>query len=461
MSEQQQNISVEQQKRRQNITEGSILSTILRLAWPVTIGMLMEFALHATDFYWVGHLGHTAQDAITSSMVVIWTMFALISLVTVGVTAVVSRYVGANDYSRVEHLIRQGLTMAVGLGILVGIAGWFATPLLQDLMQTSIDTRQHAIPFLRVFFITALLFFLIDTAYAIFRAAGDTKTPMIIGAAAIALNMALDPLLIFGYGFVPGLGVVGASIATGIFVLVGTIWTLILIRKRKLGFDVSALVTIRPDGSDIRRIAKIGLPMSSQQLVFVSVYWFLIRFVHEFGEVAGAAMGIGNRMESLSYLTCFGISLAASTMVGQNLGAKKPDRAARCAWGAAGIGVGGTAIISLFFIFIPETIAGVFTDNPEVLSIATDYLIILGLSQSAMAIEIILEGAFGGAGDTMPPMIVQIPGSLLRIPLAWYLVFQLDWGINGVWWTLTFTSIIKAIVMSVWFKRNRWQLKQV
>ena len=172
-------------------------------------------------------------------------------------------------------------------------------------------------------------------------------------------------------------------------------------------------------------------------------------------------MGIGNRMESLSYLTCYGFSVAASTMVGQNLGAGKPDRAARCAWGAAGLAIFITFFISIAFIFFPKLIASIFTDDPEVLKIAINYLIILGVSQTAMAVEIVLEGAFGGAGDTIPPMLVMIPFSLARVPLAYFLSFNMDLGVSGVWWTLTITSVIKSIILGLWFKRGKWKEKVV
>jgi Na+-driven multidrug efflux pump len=166
-------------------------------------------------------------------------------------------------------------------------------------------------------------------------------------------------------------------------------------------------------------------------------------------------------MESFSYLTCIAFSIAAATMVGQNLGAGKPDRAATCAWSATGISIGLTFIISVLFITLPSTIASVFSDNLEVRAIAIDYLIILGLSQITMAIEIVLEGAFSGAGDTIPPMVVMIPGAVARIPLAYFLCFTLDWGINGVWWTLTITTTVKAIILALWFKRGQWKEKQV
>ena len=447
--------------KRDKIVSGSIVRTVLSLALPVVAGMAMEFALATTDFYWVGRLGATAQDAITSSMVVIWTIFASISIVVVGVTALVSRYVGARDYSQVSFYIRQGLSMSLLLGVVISTAGFVFTPALLNFMEAGPATVALAMPYLRVFFVSATFFIVIDTVYAVFRASGDTRTPMIVGITTVLVNMALDPLLIFGWGPVPAMGVTGASVATLIAVAVGLIIIMTKLHRGKLGYKTENLYRLKPDFGAIMKIGRIGLPMATQQFVFVAVYWFLIRFVHDFGVEAAAAMGIGNRMESFSYLTCYGFSLAASTMVGQNLGAKQPERAARCAWGAAGTAIGLTSLITILFLAVPEWIASVFSDDPAVIAIAADYLIILGISQTAMAIEIVLEGAFGGAGDTIPPMLVMLPGSALRIPLAYYLCFTLGWGVNGIWWTLTITSIAKALVLAGWFKLGRWKKNEI
>jgi putative MATE family efflux protein len=443
------------------ITSGSIPKTIIALALPVVANMFMEFALSTTDYFWVGKLGPTAQDAVTTSMVVIWTIWSLLSVITVGITALVARYVGAQDVKRASYYIKQGLTMALGLGALVSLAGFLLAPSILSFMDAGPATLCLAVPYLRIFFASAVFLFIVETIYAVFRASGDTRTPTKVGITVVLLNMLLDPLLIFGLGPFPEWGVAGASIATAISIFMGTV---IIFRKMltgKLGYRIGSLTGETPRLKEMARIGRIGTPIASQQLVFVIVYWFLIKIVHQFGETAAAAMGIGNRMESFSYLTCYGFSIAASTMVGQNLGAGKPDRAARCAWGATGIGIGLTFMISVLFLTIPSSIAAVFSDDPEVLKIARDYLIILGLSQITMATEIILEGAFGGAGDTIPPMVVMIPGALARIPLAYYLCFTLDWGINGVWWTLTITTTVKAIILALWFKRGRWKMKQV
>ncbi|UCE25164.1 MAG: MATE family efflux transporter, partial [Candidatus Zixiibacteriota bacterium] len=415
----------------------------------------------STDYYWVGRLGPTAQDAVTSSMVIMWTIYAMITIISVGVTAIVARYVGARDLSKVTFYIKQGMALSISLGFVFAVAGFLLAPYLLSFMDAGPKTLELAVPYLRIFFVSSVFFFWQDTIYAVFRASGDTRTPTLVGVGSVLLNIGLDPVLIFGLGPFPALGVAGASLATAIAVFLASLTITFLMLKGKLGYRVEKAFAIKPHGATMLKIARIGLPISSQQFVFVIVYWFLIKIVHAFGESAGAAMGIGNRMESFSYLMCFGFSVAASTMVGQNLGAGKPDRAARCAWGAVGITITITFLISVLFIVFPRTIASIFTDNEDVLRIATDYLIILGLSQTAMALEIVLEGSFGGAGDTIPPTLVLIPTSLARIPLAYLLAFNLDWGINGVWWTLTFTSIVKGAILAVIFKRGRWKKKQV
>lgn len=444
-----------------NVTSGPIAKTIVSLALPVFLGMVMEFLLTVTDFFWVGKLGPSAQDAITSSMVVHWTVFGLFSMISIGITALVSRHVGARNIEQARFFIRQALDFALMLGAAISLFGYIFTEQILGVMETPQPTLVQAIPYLHIFFLSTILFAVAETIYAVFRASGDTRTPMKVAVMAVLINMILDPLLILGYGPFPKMGVPGAAIATFTAIFIACLTIIYLLIKGKAGYAVSHAFFARPDWTAIRKIARIGLPISSQQVTFVIVYWFLIAIVHQFGAEAGAAMGIGNRMESFSYLTCYGISLASSTMVGQNLGAGQPDRAAKCAWGAIGIAVGITAVISIFFLATPAQLADVFTNNARVKAIATDYLIILGLTQTAMAVELVLEGSFSGAGDTIPPMVVMIPGAIIRIPLAYWLSFDLEMGVNGVWWTLTITSALKAIILVYWFKLGHWKTKAV
>ncbi len=444
-----------------NITEGPIYSTIIKLAWPVLASMFLEFALTITDYFWVGYLGTPQQDAIMSSMVVSWTMFATSAIIITGLTAIVSRSIGAQEQPKAAYFSGQGIAMAIGIGLVITIVGFIAAPAILKFMKASPQVIGYGIPYLRIFFVSITIFFLNDAFGSIFRASGDTRTPMIAFSTGTVTNIFLDPALIFGWGPFPEMGVTGAAIATMVSVLISFIIYLILIFRGGLEFSLSGWYRNKPDFGAMRKIFKIGIPISTQNIVFILVYWFIIQIVHQYGETAGAAMGIGNRMESLSYLTTFGFSIAASTLVGQNLGAKKPDRAARCAWGTVSIVVAETFVISIFFITIPRFIAGIFSSDPEVIKIAIDYLIILGLSQIFMGIEIVLEGAFTGSGNTIPPMLVSIPGSIARLPLAYFLCFTLDIGINGVWWTLTITSFVKAIILAIWFGKGSWKKKKL
>ena len=171
------------------ITSGPISKTILNLAVPVTLAMFMEFALTSTDYFWVGKLGSTAQDAVTSSMVVVWMIFVLISIVTVGVTALVSRNVGSKNYSKAAYYVKQGMGMSLFISITLCIIGWFVTPLLLKFMGSGENTMLLAVPYLRISFFAGILFFWDDTAFAAFRSSGDTKTPTIISITAVIINM--------------------------------------------------------------------------------------------------------------------------------------------------------------------------------------------------------------------------------------------------------------------------------
>jgi len=447
--------------RVENITSGPIFSTVIKLAWPVVASMSLEFALHITDYFWVGYLGTPEQDAITTSMIVTWTLFAISAIIVTGLTALVSRSIGADKPDQASFFARQGIVLAISIGITLSILGLWLTPKILTFMDAGPRVTQLGIPYLRIFFGGMILLFINEALSSCFRASGDTKSPMIAMSIGTVLNIFLDPALIFGWGPFPAMGVAGAALATIISVFISFLLFVFLILRKRLDFSLAGWYRTKPLPSTMLKIVKIGLPISTQNIVFVAVYWFIIQIVHQYGPAAGAAMGIGNRMESLAYLTTFGFSMAASTMVGQNLGAGQPGRAARAAWMTVGVVVIETFIISVLFLTIPQYIAGIFSSDPEAIKIAVDYLIILGLSQIFMGIEIVLEGAFSGAGNTIPPMAVSIPGSIARLPLAYFLCFTLDIGINGVWWTLTITSFIKAIILVFWFKRGNWKKKEL
>jgi putative MATE family efflux protein len=439
------------------ITEGPIFGVIFKLAWPVVASMLLEFAMSIANYFWVGYLGSPEQDAVTTCMIVTWTIYATISIVVIGITALVSRAVGAGEMEKASYISKQGIIMAIGVGSIFSILGFIAAPFLMSFMRAAPQVASLGNEYLRIYFLGAGFYFLFDAFGAIFRASGDTRSPMIPFISAALLNIIIDPFLIFGWGPFPKMGVAGASSATVISTLLAILIFIILILKGRLSFSLAGWFRTKPDIKTMSKIVKIGTPISAQNITFVFVYWFIIQIVHHYGTAAGAAMGIGNRMEAMSYLVAFGISVAASTMVGQNLGARKPERAEKCAMGALGVIVAETFVVSLIFVTMPNLITGIFTSDPEAHKIASDYVFILGLSQIFMGIEIVLEGAFSGAGNTIPPMAVSVPWSIARLPLAYFLCFTMNLGVNGVWWTLTITSFFKAVILFFWFRKGKWK----
>lgn len=445
-----------------DLTEGPITSSIFRLAWPVIISMFAETARGIANMFWVGKLGAVDLAAVVSATFLIWFIYVLSEVISVGTVALVARSVGAKDITKAAYAARQAYLLAILSSLILAIfmilvGGRYAF----DLMGTEPEVTHLGVNFVRIVFAGTTFLFLIETFGACFRGSGDTKTPMKVLLISLSLNIGLDPLLIFGVGPFPRMETNGAALATFLSQGTGAVIYGFLIIRGKLRFKFSLLPKFNLDFSVVQRILRIGLPLSASGILFIVVYILLNKVTATFGTEAIAALGIGNRMESLSFLTCFGFSQAAAALVGQNLGARKPERAEKCAWRTVHIVVWITGFISIMFFLFPRSISSFFISDPKVIEIAIDYLRILALSQVFMALEIILEGSFSGAGNTIPPMTVSIPGSVLRIPLAYLIAISWGVGINGVWWAITLTSIAKGTTLAFWFKQGKWKTKKL
>ncbi len=458
------------ENKKIDLTSGSITRNIFYLAGPVVATMFLETAFSLANIFWVGKLGAVSLAAVISSTILVWIIYSLVGTISVGVTALVSRSIGAKDLEQASSVARQAYLFAILVALSLSVLGIFFSRSAFVLMGTEQEVTHLGSRYLRIIFSGAVFFFMIDLFGATFRATGDTKTPMLVTLGSVGLNMILDPFLIFGWGPFPRLETSGAAIASVISQGLGScLLGYLIIRgggpdsaiRGRLGFKFSLLPKFNLDFAVIWRILRIGIPASIAWITFSVVYLFLNKIVALFGTEAIAALGIGNRMESISFLTCSGFSIATSTMVGQNLGAGKPERSARTAWRAAGIVVLITALVSIMFFVFPRQIISFFISDPQVDRIGTGYLQILALSQMFMALEIVFEGAFAGAGNTIPPMAVSIPGSVARIPLAYLMAVHWGMGINGVWWAITLTTIVKGIVSTYWFSRGKWKTKKI
>jgi putative MATE family efflux protein len=442
-------------------TEGPILRTVMELAWPSVLSMTLMTAFAITNAFFLGRLGTVPLAAAISAIFVVWMIQSVVQIVTSGATAVVARWVGEGEVARAGDAARQALWWGLGLAALLTVAGHFVTPLAFDIMGTDPDVTREGTIYLRIMFYGSVFLVIKETLGAVFQATGDTRTPLYVNLMAVGLNVILDPILIFGLFGCPRLETAGAAIGTVSAYAAASLIYIVRVKAGRLRLPLRLSMPERPDYALAWRMFKIGFPLSFADIVFCTVYIFLNQVVAGYGAFAIAALGIGNRMESVNYMVAHGFGIAAATLVGQNLGAGKPDRAERSAWYTAFVVMAFTGAVGLLVVTFRSTLASVFLTDAQARGALDSYLILLGSTQIFMGAEIVLYFAFTGAGYTLWPSVVSIPGAVLRIPIAYVIGQVLGFGLVGVWWAITITMVLKGIALCAMFRMNRWKHQTV
>lgn len=439
------------------IVHGPLDRALLRLAGPAIAAKALYAALALVDVIWVGRLGAGPTAAVNTGFFTSWILQAATALTAVGILAHVSRHMGAGNRRQAAHAASQGMLAGTGFGLFLALLAWAGAPRLFDLLGTSADVRDPGVTYLRILFLAAPLTFAATNCESTMRAAGNTRTPLLIVAGMVLTNAILDPLLIFGLGPFPRLEVAGAGLAT----LLAQLLAVSIFASRALArdpsFPLSRASLRRLDGRLLRRMLRVGMPPMAIGLLFSLIYLFLSGVAARMGTLELAVLGLGNRTEAMTYLVSSGFSAATAAVVGQNLGAGLPERASRAAWRSAlWMGLYG-AIMGTILVLFPRQVLALFTSDPAVLDTGATYARILGLCHGFMAMEIVFENAFAGAGDTLPPMLISVPINVLRVPLVLWLVWGMGVGILGVAWMLSITSILRGVIAAVWFGRGNWK----
>ena len=429
-------------------------NTIRRVAVPAVIANLLMTAFHNVDTYWIGrHLGATALAAATSSVFWIWLVISIAELVSVGVGAIVARRHGQRLPEEAARTVGDGVCFALLLGVTVAIVLPLMLPSLFSIMHVSDDIATIGQQYLGAYLRGMPLIFGFFAVDAAFRASGDTKTPLMILTVSTIIALVLDPILILGLMGAPALGVQGAALATlvprGVAFLVG----MFLLFKRKL------ICIARVRWSVLREIARIGAPTAATGVAFSAIYVVLTRTTTQFGTPALAALGIGFRVESFAYLLSVGLGAAVAAIVGQSLGAGLVDRARRAGWAGVALATVPAALMASVFLISPDSLTSLFSSDPAVIAEASRYLRIAAIPQLFLGAEIVLEGALGGAGYTLVPMIASTSISALRVPLAAWAAPR--FGIQGLWFTLAVTAAFRGLAMAGLWRSRRWQSAQV
>ncbi len=441
---------------RRDILSGPITRSMVRLAWPVAASNVLQTAFGIIDAIWVGHLGPEALAGVSTAGFVVWALFALIGMVSVGVNALVARRIGAQEHDEAARIVGQGLSFAIMVGLVLAIATYFSLDTLFRFMQTDDAVTGQGKLYLGTIALSLPVIFAFSAVNAAFAGAGDTRTTLWLSGGTVVLAGILDPFLIYGLGPVPRLGVQGAALATVIsrvvFLGVG-IWMLF---SNRTGIGI-AFPRFAPDRTIYSRIVKIGAPTSVAGIINSVVFVALTRITTTFGTPAVAALGVCHRLEGINYLLGVGFAAAASAFVGQNLGANQPDRAEHGAWRACLLDLLPVSLLALVFFTIPEILLSAFTNDPEVIAAGASYLRIVAIAQLFQGFELVLDGAFGGAGNTVPPMLIAIPSSLARYPLALFFTGVLGMPVSGVWWAISITTVFRGSAVAYWFSLGRWK----
>ena len=443
-------------------TQGPIGRAILVLAVPMVLEMVMESVFAVCDVFFVSRLGADAVATVglTESMLTI--IYALAMGLAIGATAMVARRTGERDPEGVARTAVQAIVLGAIMALTLGVLGVIYAPTLLSMMGASTSVLATGTTYARVMYggnATIVLLFLVN---AIFRGAGDAAIAMRVLWLANAINILLGPCLIFGLGPFPALGVTGAAVATNIGRGTGALFALsrlfggrsarIAIRKRHVQLEPSVMW----------RMIRLSSSGALQSLIGTASWIGLIRILSSFGSNVLAGYTIGIRVIMFALLPSWGLSNAGATMVGQALGAKKPDRAERAVWIAGFYNMCFLGVVGLVFVLLAEPIARIFTTDPAVVPNAVAALRIIALGFLFYAYGMVVSAAFNGAGDTMTPTILNaVIFWLFEIPLAFVLSKTLGFGPPGVYFAVSVAFSALAVVSAALFKRGKWKTRAV
>lgn len=437
---------------RRDLTAGPLAANIWHLALPLMVSAALQDIFNIVDMMFVGRLGPAALAGVSMGGVVMGLIRMLAMGISTGTVALVSRFVGQKNERAAEDAVGQALFLSLACSAAIALFGWFLSAPVLRLLGAADDVLEPGTSYLRVICLGSITMFLTMTMSAGARGFGDAITPMYALGISSVLNVGLDPLLIFGIGPFPRMGAAGAAVATVLSRGVGVV--LLALPLFRHGRRPRLLET----GGErcLLRIVRIGSFSALRMLSMNVSRLFLVRIVSAFGTFALATFGIGLRLRIFSIMLGFSLADATAVVVGQNLGAGKPERAERSAWISVGFYGIIAGVLILVFLLEPASVIRLFNSDPQVVASGVSYLRFFVVALLMMSLSVVLGRAVEGAGATFVPMVLSFVSLILAgVPMAW--AGARLWGTDGVWAAMSAADFLQGLAVVVYFQMGRWK----
>jgi putative MATE family efflux protein len=445
----------------QDFTEGNLNKAIFLLSIPMIIEMSMESIFAVVDVFFVSKVSVNAVATVGLTESVMMIVYSVAVGLSMAATATVARRIGEKNAQAASVAAVQAVILGLSFALVIGLAGAFYAREILEIMGGSPELIAEGYGYTRWIFIgngSLMMIFLIN---AIFRGAGDASIAMRALFLANLINCILDPMFIFGLGPIPAMGVEGAAIATTTGRSIGVVFQVYHLFKgnSRIKITIRSLVV---KWDILKNMVKVSIGGVGQFLIESASWIFLMRVMSLFGESALAGYTISFRVLVFTLMPSWGLANAAGTLVGQNLGALKPDRAETSVWRTALINVIFLGIVGAVFLIFAEEVIAIFTPDEAVVSFGTQSLQIICLGYVFFAYGMVLIQAFNGAGDTKTPSVINIfVFWIFQIPFAYWLAVTMEWGPSGVFWAIAVAHSLLAIIGVIIFRRGRWKTVQV
>lgn len=444
-----------------DFTTGNIGRAILILSIPMVLEMMMESIFAVVDIFFVSKLGADAVAAVGITESILTLVYAIAIGFSMATTAIIARRIGEKDKDSAARAAFQAILVCLLISIPVSVLGIFFASDILSLMGAEENIVENLSSYTAIMLGGNLVIMFLFVINSIFRGSGDAAISMRVLWIANGINIVLDPMLIFGFGPIPEMGIAGAAVATTIGRGIGVIYQFYKLwqgngRIRILREHMVVQTEI------LKNMIRVSIGGISQFLIATASWIGLVRIIAEFGSIALAGYTIAVRILIFSLLPSWGMSNAAATLVGQNLGAGKPERAEKSTWISAIVNMIFLGSIGVCFLIYAENLVQIFTDDPAIIKIGAKCLKIMSYGYVAYAFGMVIIQAFNGAGDTKTPTFINLFCFwLLEIPLAYFLSITLGWNEEGVFYSIVIAESMLGIIGFVMFRRGNWKKTKV